>query len=87
MKAEDWQGNTFLIPKSQCFGQDWDVMKSDAYWIAAWLIDKSNLVVSKKKEAWFDKDTGEQLPTYIITKHTPERVEPKRNNTIKRLKK
>ena len=88
-KGEDWQGNTALIPDSQYFGRDYDVQKSDAYWVSAWLVEKEDfgLMVSMKKEAWFDKDSGEMLPTYIITHHVPEKIEPKENNTIQKLKK
>lgn len=87
-KAEDWQGNTYLIPDSQYFGRDYEVQKSDAYWIASWIIDKEDckLMVSTKKEAWFDKETMQMLPSYTITHHTPEKLEPKENNNIERLK-
>ena len=32
-KATAFDGSTAIIPKSQVFGQDYDVQKSDAYWI------------------------------------------------------
>lgn len=90
-KAEDWQGNTFLIPDSQYFGKDYDVSKSDAYWIASWLIDKDDcpLVVSNKKEGWYNPKKGIVEPPIDITieHHTPEKINPLPNNTIKRLKK
>lgn len=88
-KAEDWQGATYLIPDSQYYGRDYEVQKSDAYWISSWIIDKEDckLMVSTKKEAWFDKETGKMLPTYIVEKYIPEKKEKLKSNTIERLKK
>ena len=88
-KAIDWQNNTYLIPDSQYFGRDYEVQKSEAHWVASWIIDKEDckLIVSTKKEAWFDKATGNLLPTYIVEKHIPEKVEAKENSVIERLKK
>jgi hypothetical protein len=88
-KAIDWQGNEYLIPDSQYFGRDYDVIKSDAFWIAAWIIDKEDcgLMVSTKKEGWYNPNTGIVNPPMIVHHHIPERIEPKQNNTIQRLKK
>lgn len=90
-KAEDWQGNTFLIPDSQYFGRDYSVSKSDAYWIACWIIDKEDckLQVSTKKEGWYNPKKGSIEPPIeiIVTHHTPEKIKPVENNTIKDLKK
>lgn len=85
-KATAFDGSTAIIPKSQVFGQDYDVIKSDAYWIAAWILEKKDLQYSMKKEAWFDEKNGRMLPTYTITKHTPEKIKPLESNTIERLK-
>lgn len=86
-KATSFNGRSDIIPKSQVFGQDYDVMKSEAYWIASWILEKKSIQYSKKKEAWFDSETGDMLPTITVKKHTPQRVVPKDNNTINRLKK
>lgn len=86
-KATAFDGSTAIIPKSQYYGQDYDVQKSEAHWIAAWILEKSELQYSRKKEAWFDKDTGKMLPTYHIEKHTPERKEKVATNEIPELKK
>lgn len=89
-KAEDWQGNTYLIPDSQYFGQDYSVIKSEAHWIASWIIDKSdcNLQVSRKKIGWYSPQKGRVEPPVTITieHHTPERHEPVSDNTITDLK-
>lgn len=34
-KAKAFDGSEALIPESQVFGQDFEVVKSDAYWISA----------------------------------------------------
>lgn len=74
--ASDFTGNTDCIPCSHVFGQDYDVQKSDAYWISAWILEKKNIQYSEKKQAWFDEH-GKMLPTYHVEHHNPKRVEPK----------
>lgn len=76
-KAVAFDGSSDIIPKSQVFGRDWDVGKSEAYWIAAWILEKKSIQYSTKKEAWFDSDTGDMLPTYTVVKHKPVKIEPK----------
>lgn len=86
-KATAFDGSTAFIPKSQVFGQDYEVQKSDAYWIASWFLDKEdvNLQFSSKKVGWFDKETGRQLPTYTIEKHVPEQKIPVNTNLVPEL--
>ncbi len=88
-KATAFDGSTDIIPKSQVFGTDYDVQKSEAYWIAAWFLEKEDvkLQCSFKKEAWFDKETGDMLPTYHIEHHSPEKKQSLENNHIKQLEK
>lgn len=56
------------------------------------------LIINKKlggnvqiPEWLYKEKLGHEPPeadyTYIVTKHTPEKLEPKENNTIRRLKK
>ncbi len=85
-KAIAFDGSEALIPKSQVFGQDSDVSKSDAYWISTWILEQKAIQYSTKKEAWFDKETGEMLPSFTIIKHKPTKKEALENNTIKNLK-
>ena len=56
-KAVAFDGSSALIPKSQIFGEDYEVGKSTAYWIAAWFLEKEdiNLQYSDKKVKWFNK--------------------------------
>lgn len=37
-KAVAFDGSEAIIPKSQVLGQDYDVSKSEAYWISEWII-------------------------------------------------
>lgn len=84
-KATAFDGSSDIIPASQVFGRDYEVQKSDAYWISAWILEKKSIQYSSKKQAWFDEN-GKQLPTYTIERHQPERVNPKDSNEIKDLK-
>lgn len=86
-KATDFNGNSDVIPFSQVFGQDYDVQKSEAWWISEWILEKKNIQYSTKKEAWFDKDTGRMLPTFTVEKHVPDRIEPVADNIIPELQK
>ena len=71
-KAVAFDGSEAILPKSQVFGRDWDIAKSEAYWISAWILEKKDLQYSHKKEAFFDSVSREQLPSYTIEKHIPE---------------
>lgn len=73
--ATAFDGSTAVIPKSQMFGADYDIQKSEAYWISAWILEKKSMQYSCKKEAWFDSN-GKMLPTYTVIKHIPEKIEP-----------
>lgn len=85
-KAISFDGSEDIIPASQVYGQDYDVIKSDAYWISAWILEKKSIQYSHKKEAWFDADTKQMLPTYIVEKHKPDIIKPKAGNEIAELK-
>ena len=67
------------------FGRDYEVMKSDAYWISAWILEKKSIQYSGKKQAWF-YENGHMMPTYTIERHTPEKKEAKESNVINDLK-
>lgn len=83
-KATAFNGSTSIIPKSQVFGRDWDVMKSEAYWISSWILEQKSIQYSAKKEAWFD-EKGNMLPTYHIERHKPAKKEKISSNEIKEL--
>lgn len=85
--ATAFDGSEAILPKSQVFGQDYSVSKSEAYWISEWILKQKSLQYSAKKEAWFDSVTRKMQPTFKIEKHKPEKVNPKESNNIKRLKK
>lgn len=75
-KASGFDGSEAVLPKSQVFGQDYDVMKSEAYWISAWILEKKNLQYSAKKEAWFN-EAGKKLPSFKVEKHIPKPITKK----------
>lgn len=85
-RATAYDGSIDIIPASQVFGQDYEVQKSEAYWISAWILEKKNIQYSAKKSAFFDKDTGRILPNIIVEKHHPDYVQPVDDNTIADLK-
>lgn len=84
-KATAFDGSSDIIPASTVFGQDYEVAKSDAYWIAAWILAKKDIQYSSKKQAWFDEN-GHRLPTYTVEKHSPEHIQQKESNEIEELK-
>lgn len=77
-RATAFDGSTALIPKSQVFGPDFDVHKSEAYWISAWILEQKEIQYSSKKEGWFNPNTHKVEPSVhvIIEKHVPKRIEP-----------
>lgn len=85
-KAESFNGRSCIIPASQVYDRDYEVFKSEAWWISAWILSRSCLQFSTKKEAWFDSETRDKLPRYIVEKHNPAFVEPVENNDIDALR-
>jgi len=83
-KATAFDGSETILPKSQVIAKDYDVQKSDAYWISAWILEKKELQYSSKKEAWFDEN-GNMLATYHIEKHNPQIIEVTNIKLIKQL--
>jgi len=73
-KATAFDGSTALIPKSQVFGQDYDVEKSEAWWVSAWILGQKDIQYSKKKVSFFDKERAEFIPEtgVEIETHIPE---------------
>lgn len=84
-KAICFDGSSAIIPASQIKGPDFEVEKTEAYWISAWILEKKNIQYSARKQAWFDKD-GRRLPLYTIKKHTPRKLTPLEHNIINSLK-
>lgn len=80
-EAISFDGGKDLIPASQVFGQDYEVQKSDAFWISAWILEKKNLQYSSKKEGWYNPGTRRVEPkisvtieTHVPMRHMPEDV-------------
>ena len=61
-KATAFDGSEAVLPKSQVFGPDYEISKSDAYWIASWILEKKELQYSGKKIGWFNPDNGRIEP-------------------------
>ena len=49
VRATTFDGSEAIIPKSQVFGQDYEVNKSEAYFISAWILEKKDLQYSRQK--------------------------------------
>jgi hypothetical protein len=79
-KATAFDGSTAILPKSCVFDCDYDVSKSEAYWIAAWILEKKELQYSHKKEGWFNTVTKRIEPAVIVERHVPARIEPVNTN-------
>lgn len=86
-KAIAFDGSEAIIPSSQVYGEDYDVIKSNAYWISEWILEKKSIQYSRKKIAWFDSETKKILPTYIVEEYTPDEISKVDNNIINDLKK
>jgi hypothetical protein len=88
-KAKAFDGSEALIPKSQVFGKDYDVSKSDAYWISAWILEQKEIQYSTKKEGWYNPDKDKVEPPFFmqIEHHKPEKLQPVETNFIEELKK
>lgn len=78
-KAIAFDGSTAIIPKSQVFGEDYEVVKSEAYWISAWILEQKELQYSTKKAGWYNPRTCniEQSITILKEIITPEIIEAK----------
>lgn len=85
-KATAFDGSTAIIPISQVFGVDFDVQKSEAYWISEWILEKKELQYSDKKIAWYNSDTRKLEPHIIIEHHKPEPKEAINIEPLKELK-
>lgn len=75
-KAKSFDGREDILPKSQVFGRDESVSKSDAFWIAAWILEQKSIQYSRKKVGWFNKSTGEIEAHAQVIRHIPDPVTP-----------
>lgn len=86
-RATDFNGNSDIIPASQIIDRDWEVRKSEAYWITAWILEKKSIMYSTKKTAIFDtfKKELKRNYDYEISFHKPIYIEPVEQNIIDNL--
>lgn len=77
-KAVAFDGSEAILPKSQVFGQDYEVSKCDAYWISEWILEKKELQYTTKKSCWIDTSDGESIKTakVSIVTHVPHPRKP-----------
>lgn len=83
--AVGFDGTEDVIPTSQIFGIDLEVIKSDAYWIAAWVLEKKKITYSRKKQAYFD-EKGCMITT-IVEYCVPVKKNPVSANLREELRK
>ncbi len=84
-RAIAFDGSSAIIPKSMVFGDDYSIKKSNAYWIAAFILERSSLQHSCKKVAWFN-EFGRMIPNYIKNTYSPDIMIKVNNNIIEDLK-
>lgn len=86
-KATAFDGSEAIIPKSQVFGPDYEVSKSEAYWISSWILEKKDLQYSGKKIGWHNSDNGRMEPNVEITieKYVPEIIQAVNLKPLKEL--
>ena len=84
-KATAFDGSSCILPKSQVFAPDYEVNKSEAYWISAWILEKKPIQYSFKKSGWFNEH-GVRLDDVKVKHHQPLKKSPV-NNEINELKK
>jgi hypothetical protein len=82
-----FDGSQAFIPIGQTFGEDLQTKNSDAIWIASWILDnpENKLQHSKKKVAFFYKDTKERVMYKLQDKQTGDvnkDVENKLDNPV-----
>lgn len=83
--AVAFDGSKAVIPESQIFGPDPQVKKSDAYWIAAWILEKSDIQHSNKKIGYWNKKKNTIEAPILVKKHVPIKIESSEILVIKEL--
>jgi hypothetical protein len=77
-------GTEALIPASCVFGRDASVKKSEAYWIAEWILKNKNIQHSSRKVGYFHEKYG-ILPEISIKKHVPQKIKATEVSIISEL--
>lgn len=77
-----FDGREDVFPNSQIFGYDMEVHKSEAIWIAAWVLERKNIQYSTKKVGWYNHTTHrmEKPVTVVTERHVPEAIQAKPTN-------
>ena len=85
-RATCFDGSSCILPKSQVFGDDFSVEKSEAYWISAWILERKDIQYSTKKRAWFDEH-GNRFDDIKVVQHKAPKVDNYGDNRIEELHK
>ena len=86
-RAVGFDGSEAVLPASQVYGPDFDVQKSEAYWISAWILERKELQYSHKKIGWYNHETHRVEPNVltVLEHHVPKKREILEDNKIKEL--
>jgi hypothetical protein len=74
-KATAFDGSEATIPKSQVFGIDNEIQKSDAYWISVWILEQKEIQYSRKKIGWYNSETNRIEPNIEVIHHKPKKID------------
>lgn len=76
-KAEAFNGSSAFIPAQFVYGMDTDrtSMKSDSWWISAWILEQKDLQYSSKKVAYFWKDSRKRVSEVEVEVIEPAPIE------------
>lgn len=76
-RAVAFDGSSAWIPEWAYCGPDFSVSRSEAYWIAAKVLETRQLQYSIKKSAdFYKKGSMWQMVEYKVEKFVPERITP-----------
>lgn len=86
IKLIAYDGSELVIPSS-CMIMS-DLRYDNAYWIAAWVLDKNSELFqySDKRKGWYDPRKRTVRPYIEIEYHEPEHIEPIADNSIDELR-
>lgn len=73
--ARAYNGSEARIPASCVIGKDYSASGDNAWWIAAWIVERSGLQHSKKRAGWRDS-SGKIRPFVQVLKYVPPAMDP-----------
>jgi len=74
-KARAYNGSEALIPSALIYGRDYSSRGDNAWWIAAWIVEKVGLQHSKKRAGW--RDSSGKIREFVrVLKYVPPALDP-----------